>query len=213
MVALRFDGVAIDAPDKRRLLTISEISMPSGMVALTGANGAGKSTLLRAIVGIHPIELGTIALNGIDSRKQRKLFLANSVFQPQNFAAFPELTALEFLSYFCRLRGLGRANAKQTASQWLNNVGLGYAEGQRTGTFSQGMLQRLGIAYALQTNAALMVLDEPFSAVDPEARVQLIELFSQLAQTRIILFSTHNVDEAIAHGARLAEISNSTLVF
>ncbi len=205
---LKFSDLVINTPDGRRLLTINEAVIDAGITALTGKNGAGKSTLLSAIFGLRPLAGGAITLNGVDSRRDRQQFLANAVFQPQNFAAYPDLTGEEFLIYFLRLRGVSRTEARAISGNWLERVGLSDAGNRRTAEYSQGMLQRLGFAYAMQSGAPLCVLDEPFAGVDPAARADLSNVLADMARDRIILICTHHVDEMAARGATMVGIAD-----
>jgi len=210
---LTFSDIAIDTAVGRRLITVDAATFRPGLIALTGHNGAGKSTLLRTIMNLHPLSGGSISLDGMDSRRDRRRFLSLTAFQPQNFAAYPELTAVGFLTYFQRLRGRTKREAGRAARDGLIRVGLGTAADQPTSTFSQGMLQRLGLAYVTQTTSAVLyVLDEPFAGVDPEARVALTALLAEEARSRIILMSTHHVDEAVAQGASVVEIAGGRLI-
>jgi ABC-2 type transport system ATP-binding protein len=211
MMNLSLDDVLIETADKRKLVEIDQFQFGSGLVAITGQNGIGKSTFLRTIVGVHRLSRGHVRLDDIDSRTQRQSYLRNIAYQPQNFAAYPNLTALEFLTYFQRLRGHGAGDARRSAAAWLQRVGLSEHSAQRTGTFSQGMLQRLGLAYVLQTNAPVYVLDEPFAGVDPAARATLTDLLAEEARSRIVLLCTHHVDEVSARGATVVEISDQRL--
>ena len=131
---------------------------------------------------------------------------------PQNFATYPDLTGKEFLEYSLRLRGASRRDARSLASGWINAVGLRQAANTNTGAYSQGMRQRLGFAYAMQFDVRLYLLDEPFAGVDPETRSTLTDLLFSLPGERIVIVSTHHVDEMLARGARIARIANRTLV-
>lgn len=205
---LTFSNAAFDTPCGRRIFSIEKAVIHHGITALTGHNGAGKSTLLRTIFGLHPLAEGSITLDGIDSRKERKAFLANAVFQPQNFTAYPELTGLEFLIYFLRLRGYSRKVALSHSNYWIEQVGLSEAASRQTAEYSQGMLQRLGFAYAMQSGARLCVLDEPFAGVDPIARSQLSDLLTEAAEQKIILICTHHVEEMTMRDAAVVSINN-----
>ena len=205
---LHFDGLTLATRDGVPLMTPTTATIPPGVTALLGSNGAGKSTLLRAIVALHPLEAGTVRLGQLDHRRDRAAFLAHAVFMPQSFTAYPDLSAREFLVYFLRLRGVPKREARDRAAWWLEAVGLARAADQRTGVFSQGMLQRVGFAYAMQSDAALCVLDEPFAGVDPEGRDVLTDLMFEAARERIVLLSTHHIDEVASRGATLARIAD-----
>ena len=208
---LELDGIVLATRDNTPLLASTTVTVSRGVTALLGSNGVGKSTLLRAIVALHPLAAGTVRLGAYDHRRDRAEFLAHSVFVPQTFTTYPDLTAREFLAYFLRLRGVTKADAHERASYWLAAVGLERSANQRTGVFSQGMLQRVGFAYAMQSDASLCVLDEPFAGIDPDGRAALTTLMFEAAADRIILLSTHHIDEVTHRGAAVARIADRTL--
>lgn len=208
---LVLDGVEIATPDGRPLIAATSVTFEPGVTTLIGANGSGKSTLLRALFGLHPIGAGSIRFGPHDHRRDRRAFLERAVFMPQDFTAYPELSAREFLGYFLRLRGLSKRAADDRCREWLAAVGLEHAADQRAGTFSPGMLQRLGFAYALQTGASLCVMDEPFAGVDPDARAALAELLFDDALDRVTLLCTHHVAEMAERGAACARIAGGRI--
>ncbi len=210
-MSLHFDDVVIVSPDRRPLVTIDGLTISKGLTAIAGPNGAGKSTLLRTIFGLQPLGRGRITLDNVDVIKQRRQFLRRAVFLPQNMTAYPELTGLEFLTYCLRLRGVSARDALEESRWWLDRVGLADKKGVRTATYSQGMLQRLGFAYAMQANAGLCVLDEPFAGVDPDGRGLLSDLLASEAAARVTLVCTHHVDEMVARGAQVAMVANGAL--
>lgn len=211
-MTLELDNVSLLKADAVPLLDMVNLSLDAGITALVGANGAGKSTLLRAIVGLHPLHRGTIRFEGVDNHKNIRKFRRLLAFMPQNFTAFHELTGREFMHYVLRLRGAGRSAAAEAAEIWLGHVGLADAADQRTSCYSQGMLQKLGIACTLQVDVGLYVLDEPFAGVDPETRSELSDLLFTLLSRKQVIISTHHVDEMAARGARLARIADGTVV-
>ena len=210
--SLTLSGLLITSPDGRPLVEAPGARLAPGVTALAGANGCGKSTLLRAIARLHPISRGSIQLGPMDGEPGRRGFLERLAFLPQNFATYPDLTGLEFLEYSLRLRGARRAEARRIAASWIEAVGLSRAAQTKTGAYSQGMRQRLGFAYCLQSDVDLYLLDEPFAGVDPETRYHLTDLLFNLCRDRIAVVSTHHVDEMIGRGATLARISDGRLV-
>jgi len=205
-------GVELATIDGLPLIEPTTVTFPHGITALVGSNGAGKSTLLRAIVGLHPLTAGTIRLGAIDHRRDRTAFLAQSVFVPQNFTGYPEMTGEEFLTYFLRLRGVRRGDATRRAQEWLAAVGMEQAGRRKTATYSQGMLQRLGFAYAMQSNAELCVMDEPFAGIDPEGRDALTALLFRASSTCVTLLSTHHLEDVQTRGGAIARIAAHSLV-
>lgn len=210
-LALTLGNVAVSTLDGRLLFDIEQARFSTGVTALAGPNGAGKSTLLRALSGLHPLTRGSVTLDGRHSEQNRRAFLEHLVFLPQNFTTYPELTGAEFLEYALRLRGAGARAARSMASAWLEAVGLQHAAKAQVGTYSQGMRQRLGFAYAMQLDVSLYLLDEPFAGVDAEARQTLTDLLFRIARTRIAIVSTHHLDEMLSRGAAVARLTSGTL--
>jgi ABC-2 type transport system ATP-binding protein len=210
--SLSLRDLQLATPNGRALVHASNLTVGTGVIALVGSNGSGKSTLLRALATLHPLAGGSIVLNGTDIARDPRRFLEQTVYLPQNFATYPELTGQEFLEYSLRLRGAGRQQARSVASAWLDAVGLRAAAKSKTGAYSQGMLQRLGFAYAMQMEVSLYLLDEPFAGVDPESRHTLTDLLFRLAAGRIVIVSTHHVDEMFTRGSGFVRIAEGRLV-
>ncbi|MFV2072657.1 MAG: ATP-binding cassette domain-containing protein [Thermoanaerobaculales bacterium] len=208
---LALEGVEIAMPDGRSLIASANLTFEQGVTTLVGENGSGKSTLLRALFGLHPLKAGAIRFGPYDHRRDRKAFLAHAVFVPQNFTAYPELSGREFLGYFLRLRGQSKRIANERSREWLAVVGLESAAESRTGTYSAGMLHRLGFAYALQTGAPLCVMDEPFAGVDPRARAVLTDLLFDVSVDRVTIVCTHHVNEMAERGAATSHITGGRI--
>ncbi len=204
--------IQLAAPNGRVLIQASSVTIGGGVTSLVGSNGSGKSTLLRALASLHPLAGGSVVLNGADIHGDSRAFLEQSVYLPQNFTTYPELTGREFLEYSLRLRGAGRQEAGAAADAWLDAVGLRAASKSKTGAYSQGMRQRLGFAYAMQLDVSLYLLDEPFAGVDPESRHTMTDLLFRLAADRIAIVSTHHVDEMFARGSGFVRIAEGRLV-
>jgi len=209
---LTLDDLRITRPDGSSLMEASQVCIRSGVTALLGSNGSGKSTLLRTLAALQPVKRGTILLDGLDPVRNRSAYLERLVFLPQNFAVYPDLTGREFLAYALRLRGAGRAETRTATSAWLDAVGLRHAADTKTGAYSQGMRQRLGFAYAMQLDVALYLLDEPFAGVDPESRDTMTDLLFRLGEDRIVIVSTHHVEEMFVRGAAVVRIAEGSLV-
>ena len=160
--------------------------------ALIGPNGAGKTTTLSMLAGLLNPTTGSIALNG----KQRADVRKEIGFLPQYPQFFSWLTALEFTEMAAKLSGMDSRSAKLEAQKTLEFVGLGEALRKKTGTFSGGMKQRLGLAQAIVHQPKLLLLDEPVSALDPVGRREIMNLLKSLQQNMTILYSTHILNDA-----------------
>ncbi|GCE49890.1 ABC-type multidrug transport system ATPase subunit [Thermosporothrix hazakensis] len=168
-----------------------------GMFGLLGPNGAGKTTLLRMLATLIQPTSGQILFNGQDIARAvvRKQLRARLGYLPQEFGVYPDLTAEEFLEYFALLKGLSdrRAYRKQIALL-LDIVNLAPKARKKIKTFSGGMKRRLGIAQALLGDPQVVIVDEPTAGLDPEERIHLRKLLTELAGERILILSTHVVE-------------------
>jgi len=160
--------------------------------ALIGPNGAGKTTTLSMLAGLLKPTTGKISLNGDEHADVRK----SIGFLPQYPQFFTWLTALEFTEMAAKLSGMDARSAKLEAQKTLEFVGLGDALKKKTGTFSGGMKQRLGLAQAIVHKPKLLLLDEPVSALDPVGRREIMNLLKNLQQNMTILYSTHILNDA-----------------
>jgi len=174
---------------------VNEVTFALGegtSTALIGPNGAGKTTTLSMLGGLLEPTTGTISLNG-EKRADVRKYIG---FLPQYPQFFSWLTALEFTEMAAKLSGMDARSAKLEAQKTLEFVGLGDALRKKTGTFSGGMKQRLGLAQAIVHKPKLLLLDEPVSALDPVGRREIMNLLKSLQQDMTILYSTHILNDA-----------------
>jgi molybdopterin-binding protein len=185
-----------------------DVSLTAGadeVVAVVGPNGAGKTTLLRALAGLVRPDRGRITLGDVvltDLAPERRPVAV--VFQ--DALLFPHLSALENVAYGLRARGATKADARRRAAGWLERVGLDAGHWQaRPAALSAGQAQRVALARALATEPALLLLDEPLSAVDVGAKAQLRRVLrEQLAATPAVrILVTHDPVDAMALADRL----------
>ena len=160
--------------------------------ALIGPNGAGKTTTMSMLAGLVSPTSGTIQFQG-DAKQDIRSIIG---FLPQYPKFFPWLSALEFTEMAARLSGVAAKQSMVEAKKTLEFVGLGEALNKKTGTFSGGMKQRLGLAQAIVHKPKLLLLDEPVSALDPVGRRQVMDLLKELQQQTTILYSTHILNDA-----------------
>lgn len=160
--------------------------------ALIGPNGAGKTTTLSMLAGLLKQTTGTIVFDGEITEDIRKVI----GFLPQYPKFYSWMTALEFTEMAAKLSGVDPKVAKQEAEKTLEFVGLADVKNKKTGTFSGGMKQRLGLAQAIVHKPALLLLDEPVSALDPIGRREIMNLLKKLQATTTILYSTHILNDA-----------------
>ena len=177
---------------------LSNISLEieNGMFGLLGPNGAGKSSLMRTIVGLQPADSGEIFLNGINVLENPMFIKKQLGFLPQDFGVYPKVSAYDLLNHLAILKGV--ANKKERKEQietLLEKVNLFAQKNKEVHTFSGGMRQRFGVAQALLGNPKIIIVDEPTAGLDPEERNRFNGLLSEIGSERIVILSTHLVED------------------
>ncbi|GAB4524279.1 MAG: ABC transporter ATP-binding protein [Roseibium sp.] len=174
-------------------------------VSLLGPSGCGKTTLLRMIAGLLPVDSGTITLGGkVISSLPPHLRNVGVVFQ--NYALFPHLTVRENIAFGLRARGLSKAEAQETVNGFLDLIKLPDLADRYPSALSGGQQQRVAVARALAPRPDILLLDEPFSALDRKLRESMqIELKALLRDLGITsVFVTHDQEEALVISDRIA---------
>ncbi len=197
------------------------------IVVLMGLSGSGKSTLLRAINGLNPVIRGrALVQSGEDqksdfidpascSRKQLRYLRQNRVAMVfQQFGLLPWRTVADNVGFGLEIAGVAKPERDRRVAEQLALVGLENWSDRQVGELSGGMQQRVGLARAFATNAPILLMDEPFSALDPLIRDKLqddlLELQAQLKRT--IIFVSHDLDEALKLGNRIAIMEGGHVV-
>ena len=183
-----------------------------GVLGLLGPNGAGKSTLMRIIATITRPTSGAITWNGVDIATQPDTLRRVLGYLPQDFGVYPNLNAVEFLTYLAAVKGLPQKQARQRIDELIQLVNLTEAAYRPIGGFSGGMRQRVGIAQALLNDPQLLIVDEPTVGLDPEERVRFRNLIADLAGERLVLLSTHIVSDVEATATSIALIHRGQLL-
>lgn len=162
------------------------------IVGLVGRNGAGKTTTMRAVMGILAPDRGRVAWEGQPAGDRARLRFG---YMPEERGLYPQMRLRDQVAYFARLHGIDRAAAVDSARRWLDRLGLGERVGERLVALSHGNQQRVQLAVALVHDPELLVLDEPFAGLDPEAVDSLSEvLFERAAAGAAVLFSSHQLE-------------------
>lgn len=196
---------------KRALKNISLRLAAPGLVGLLGPNGAGKSTLMKLLVaGLLPTS-GTIAVDGTPLQACEAAYQARLGYLPQSFGLFDELTVFQFLDYMAALKGLRKPKVQIDAL--LCEVNLQEKRNSRIRSLSGGQRQRVGIAQALLGSPELLIFDEPTVGLDPEERIHFRNLFSRLAESRLVLLSTHIIEDVQSVCDSLVVIHSGEIVF
>ncbi|HLQ12340.1 MAG TPA: ABC transporter ATP-binding protein [Steroidobacteraceae bacterium] len=187
----------------------AELSIPRGRIyGFLGPNGSGKSTTIRMLCGLIRPSSGSIRVLGLDIPRQSEELRRQIGYMTQRFSLWEDLSARENLEFLASVYTLGPKRAAQRIAAVMEQYRLIEFQSRPAGTLSGGQKQRLGLAAATLHEPALLMLDEPTSAVDPQSRRDFWEsLFALTAQGTTILVSTHYMDEAErCHGLAILDL-------
>jgi osmoprotectant transport system ATP-binding protein len=206
---IEFRAVRKTYPDGTVAVDDLDLTVGDGQITVfVGPSGCGKTTSLRMINRMIDPTSGTILVDGKDVQESPPAPLRRRIgYVIQHAGLFPHRTVLDNVATVPVLNGVSRGDARRTAAELLDLVGLpGTVAKRYPAQLSGGQQQRVGVARALAANPPILLMDEPFSAVDPVVRddlqKQLLRLQSELGKT--IVFVTHDVDEAIKLGDKIA---------
>ena len=205
MSGLQIESLVVEL-GKFRLEIPSFTSNPGEVVSWRGPSGSGKSTLLNAVAGFLPLTSGSITLEGrrIDSLPPEKRRIA-LVFQ--RAALFPHLDVRENVEFGLRLQGIAAVERASRALEWLERFEIRELAARRPGEISEGQAQRVALARALAPGFSTLLLDEPFSALDPDLRVRLREIVREITHEKKL------VTWMVTHHAEDAEAISDSIIF
>lgn len=184
-----------------------------GMIGVLGPNGAGKTTLLRMLSGILEPSSGTVFLGHVRLFRLRRYLARWIGYLPQDFGLPEDMTAREYLEYFALLYELPAERRQERIEGLLKEVGLADRADEKIGGFSGGMKQRVAVARTLLRLPPVIIVDEPTVGLDPRERIRFRNLLSRLAEGRIVLFSTHVVEDVEVACERVIVFADGRIVF
>ena len=199
-------------PNGRQALKDISLTLESpSLIGLVGPNGAGKSTLMKLLVaGLLPTG-GTLSVDDVPLSRCEKKLKEKLGYLPQDFGLYDELTVREFLDYMAALKGI--RDSKAAIESAILATGLEEKRKARIKTLSGGQRQRVGIAQALLGKPEFLILDEPTVGLDPEERIRFRNFFSQTAQDKLVLLSTHIIEDVQSVCDRLIVIDRGQILF
>ena len=190
------------------------LDITTGMFGLLGPNGAGKSTMMRIICGILEQSYGKIWINGIDTQEKREELQGLIGYLPQEFGTYENMPAEEFLDYQAILKGLADKQQREDRIEYvLKAVHMWEKRGDKIGSFSGGMKQRIGIAQILLHLPKILVVDEPTAGLDPRERIRFRNLLVELSRERIVIFSTHIIEDISSSCNQVAVINRGRVKY
>ncbi len=197
-----------------RALNGVSLEIKTGMFGLLGPNGAGKSTMMRIITGVLEQSYGKIWINGLDTQKYREELQGLIGYLPQAFGTYENMSAWEFLDYQAILKGIKDTKVREERLEYvLKNVHMWERRNDKIGAFSGGMKQRIGIAQILLNLPRILVVDEPTAGLDPRERIRFRNLLVELSRERIVIFSTHIIEDISSSCNQVAVINRGNLKY
>ena len=193
---LKITNLSKTYPNGTKALDDVNLNISAGMFGLLGPNGAGKSTLMRTIATLQEPDQGSIHLDDLDVLADPTALRKVLGYLPQSFGVYPNMTANQLLKYFAKLKGIASsAEQAKMVDYVLELTNLTEFRGRHVSSYSGGMRQRFGIAQLLLNDPKLIIVDEPTAGLDPAERHRFLNILRSLGQDRIVLFSTHIVED------------------
>ena len=189
---LEFDGLRKSYGANQVLDDVGFTVQPGSMFGFCGSNGAGKTTTMRIAMGLVVPQAGEVRWQGrpLDQHTRRRVG-----YLPEERGLYPKMKVGEQITYFARLHGLDAAAAARASDEWVERLGLGARRGDAVEKLSLGNQQRVQLAAALVSRPEVLILDEPFSGLDPVGVDSLAEaLLSQVRTGVPVVFSSHQLD-------------------
>jgi multidrug efflux pump subunit AcrB/ABC-type multidrug transport system ATPase subunit len=191
-----------------------DLNLGPGMWGLLGPNGAGKTTLMRCLCQVLEPSTGTIFLNGHRLREHQSELQGLIGYLPQDFGLHDDLSAREYLEYYALLNNIhDRRRRDELITRLLDEVGLAERQHDKIRGYSGGMRQRVGIARTLLHLPRIVVVDEPTVGLDPKERIRFRNLLTKISADRIVLFSTHVVEDVAVSCQQVAVLDQGRLLF
>lgn len=215
---IRFEGVSKAFGTQTVLRDFSLDVEPGAFVSIIGRSGCGKTTVLKLVNGLLSPDTGRVLIQGQDVARIDPVALRRRIgYAIQNVGLFPHMTVEKNIAYVPAISGMEEWKGKQCREKvaaLLKQVGLDPAlAGRYPRALSGGQRQRVGIAQALLGAPPLLILDEPTVGLDPEERIHFRNLFSRTAQDRLVLLSTHIIEDVQSVCDRLVVIDHGQILF
>lgn len=190
------------------------MTIGQGIFALLGPNGAGKSTLMSMLTTLLEPTCGTARVGGFDVRTQKHEVRNILGYLPQDFGLYPSLSVFETLDYIGLLYNIrDTADRKARIEEAMARVNLTDVRDRAIAHLSGGMRQRVGLAQALLNKPKLLVVDEPTAGLDPEERIRVRSMLTELGQDRVVILSTHLIEDVAAVADTVAVLHEGRIRF
>jgi len=189
------------------------LNVANGMFGLLGPNGAGKSSLMRTLATLQLPDAGQIYFDGNDVLRNPQEMRDKLGYLPQDFGVYPNISAIDLLNHLAILKGVQTKSERlEQVTSLLQQTNLFESRKRSVSTFSGGMRQRFGIAQALLGNPQLIIVDEPTAGLDPQERNRFHDLLSEIGTNRVVILSTHIVEDVNDLCAEMAVMASGRLI-
>lgn len=190
------------------------LTIENGVYGLLGENGAGKTTLMRVLATLLQPSEGKVFINKVEYNKKNNENIQRKIgYLPQELGLYPNLTVRESLEYMGKLSGLSKSEYKERIDYYLEKTSLSTHQKKKNSQLSGGMKRRVGLIQALLNNPEFLIIDEPTTGLDPEERIRIRNLIVEFSRERIVLFSTHVVEDLAATCNCLAIMKQGKIVY
>jgi len=186
---------------------------PGEVVGFLGPNGAGKSTTMKMLTGFLPLTSGQITIDGLDVVEQPLAIKQKLGYLPEGAPAYGDMTPAQFLDFIAEVRGFSGEKKRQRIAKVVKDVELGAVLDKPIENLSKGFKRRVGLAQAIIHDPKVLVLDEPTDGLDPNQKHQVRQLISNISNDRIVIVSTHILEEVTAVCNRAIIIANGKKIF
>ena len=192
---LQVQGISKSYGAVHALKSVS-LDLKPGLFGLLGPNGAGKSTLMKTLATLQLPDQGQIIYDGVDIAKDPKIMRNVLGYLPQDFGVYPKMSAVALLEHIAILKGLHDKSQREEQMRYLlKSVNLWTKRRTAVSTYSGGMRQRFGVAQAMLGDPKVLIVDEPTAGLDPFERQRFLDLLSEAGEEKIIILSTHIVED------------------
>lgn len=190
------------------------LEIENGIFGLLGENGAGKTTLMRVLTTLLPISSGTVTFDGVPVVPENYCEIQKIIgYLPQELVLYPQLRVREALEYLGSLSGLTKAQCKEKIDYYLERTNLREHQNKKIRQLSGGMKRRVGLIQAMMGDPKILVVDEPTTGLDPEERIRIRNLLVEFAKDRVVLFSTHVIEDIGATCKNLAIMKKGKILY
>lgn len=190
------------------------LEIDHGIYGLLGENGAGKTTLMRILTTILKPSAGEVSLHGIAYEEKNYEVIQRKIgYLPQEITIYPNLTVRESLEYLGELSGIKKSECRKRIDYYLEKTSLMEHQRKKNRQLSGGMKRRVALIQALLNNPEFLIIDEPTTGLDPEERIRIRNLLLDFSKERIVLFSTHVVEDLSATCNQLAIMKKGSFLY